>query len=153
MSTIRLATYVSSGEAHDWGCYARLDLRPECARTLLLWRTKWAAVEAVAGPHLYAVRAWDSRVCYYNLVDLLLNLNWTDEVEGDWSALPTDADDFSERHEMRTDGDAVEVDGRGISWRAYAGDILIETAGLTWEQLEAIAAGRDPFAEKEAATS
>jgi hypothetical protein len=151
MNPLSLVSYLSAGDAYDWGCYARLDIDPESARTLLLWRSRWEVIKVVAGPDLYTLRAWDLRVRFYNSNDPALD--WTDDVETEWVAVPADAEDFRERDEVRTDCDAIEVEASGVRWRAYAGDIPIETAGLTWDELDVIAAGSDPFAKQEAHAS
>ena len=37
------------------------------------------------------------------------------------------------------------MDGGGIHWHTYVGDIPMETMTLSWAQLEAVGAGRNPF--------
>lgn len=149
---IKLVSYVSAG---DVGFYARLELDAETASTLLQLRRAPEMIGAfmdTSGLHaasllFRSLRLSDARVSFARTAEALESAVG-EELE-EWCQLPAsvvfDDEAAAGAEEVRTEYQTVESDLTSLRWYATCDHEDVETPPVMWEQLLAVAEGRNPF--------
>lgn len=126
-------------------CHARLTLDRTSAGRLLAYRDAIDRLDATVPGFGSACFRDTTGVCLFGLYTNAKGDDYPSELDGaDWRPEPTCG--FTPSDEVV----CLTATRGGVGWSAVIGDDEEFTDGLTWSQVEAAAAGRDPFAEENA---